>query len=108
MDTKELITQAQDYIFESSKHAARVFRLLKFKHEFFEGTEISMSAKLCEGAYQELIADLVQRKVMVGQKYGLFAVVMPIKSERGAGYTLQLGITFPGPVSDAADIEIVS
>ena len=95
-DSDDLIKQAEKYIIECSEHAAKVFKALNFKHQFWEGTELMMSPKLCEETYRSLIIDLMEKKMIVGQKYGLFAVVMPINTIQGMAFSLQLGVTFPG------------
>ena len=95
-EADDLINQANKYISECSEHASKVFQALNFKHQFFEGTEMMMSPRLCEETYESLITEMIKKKMMVGQKYGLFAVIMPLQTIQGTAYSLQLGVTFPG------------
>jgi hypothetical protein len=92
-----LIEASGNYIINSSNKASAVFDKLNMNFEFFEGTRMKLSPSLCESAYKDLILDMVKSGTTISTKYGLMAIIIPIRGEDPENIVLhlQLGIMFP-------------
>lgn len=92
IDADKLIAVTEEYIKTSAENASKVFELLNFNHQFFEGTTIGMTSKMCEETYKDIIRDLAMKNAIAGQRYGLFVLIALLDDDR---FNLQLGLTFP-------------
>lgn len=79
-----------------SEHASKVFSALKYKHEVFKGTTIEFTKDMCRSIYIDLLKEVIEKQLIITQKYGLIVMAIPCKTKKKTIYNIQFGVIFPG------------
>ena len=96
MNAKEIVDDMRPYIKTSAENAAKVFEMSNFSHRLFEGTKTLLTPAMCEQLYTDMIIEVINRKVVFCQKYGLVTIVIPRhKSDDEVEFDIELGMVFP-------------
>jgi hypothetical protein len=92
IDKNKLFKDLNSYIKISSKRASDFFKMIDYKHEFFEGAIMDVSPETCEIMYIELLSNLIEKEAFIGQKHGLLAALIPRDATM---VNVELGVVFP-------------
>ncbi len=92
IDKKKLFGDLDSYIKQSSLRASYFFKMIDYKHEFFEGAIMDVSPETCEIIYKELLENLIEKEAFIGQKHGLLAAIIPRDKVL---VNVELGVVFP-------------
>jgi hypothetical protein len=97
MNIKEIIDDMRPYIKTSAENAAKVFEISNFSHRLFEGTKTLLSPAMCEQIYTDMISEVLNKKIVFCQKYGLVTIVIPKRKneDEEIEFDIELGMIFP-------------
>ena len=93
----ELLKAKATYIERAAKYASEVYEKIGLKHELFEGTSMQLSPTMCESIYRNLLSEMVKTNLLISNKFGLIAVIVPLQeiATQKVMFCIQLGVMFP-------------
>ena len=95
MNVKEVVDDMRPYIKTSAENAAKVFEMSNFSHRLFEGTKTLLTPAMCEQLYTDMIIEVLTKKVVFCQKYGLVTIIIPRHNNEEVEFDIELGMIFP-------------
>jgi hypothetical protein len=96
MNSRDVVDRMRPYIKTSAEQAAKVFEMSNFSHRIFEGTKTLFTPMMCEQLYTDMVIEIIDKKAMLCQKYGLITIVIPHrKSDEEVEFDIGLGMIFP-------------
>lgn len=95
-DINKVIEKLNPNIEAHAEQASKVFSALKYKHEVFEGTAMEFSKEICKDIYIDLLKEVIEKQLIITQKYGLIVMAIPCKTKKKTMFNIQFGVIFPG------------
>jgi len=95
LNINEVMSSAEDYIKNAASNASKSLKGAHIKFEIFKGTLMDFTPKMCADIYRDMLKGMLTDNCTIAQKYCLFAILVPFKSEEEMTLSLQLGIVWP-------------
>jgi len=98
-----LLDEMKEYIQHSAVEAADYLSKKDIRLSPFEGSYIEFDKDFCASIYRDLITELIIDNRSALFKYGMFALVVAMRTDEDLAFALQLGVCFSDPSAETRE-----